>query len=205
MIIIGITGSIGMGKTTVSKMLRILKIPVFDSDKTVKEILDKNYDIIEKISEIWPESVMFHQKQKKINKEVLSNKIFESKNERKKLEKIIHPLVKKERTSFLKKYRKYFVVGLDIPLLYETKMDKVCDHIFLVNTTKKIQRKRVLNRDKISNSLFEKIIKSQLSFEEKIKFKPQIINTKRAKFFIFLKVIIILTKIQIGLILNNGK
>ena len=50
MIIIGITGSIGMGKTTVSKMLRILNIPVFDSDKTVKEILDKNYDIIEKIS-----------------------------------------------------------------------------------------------------------------------------------------------------------
>ena len=104
MIIIGITGSIGMGKTTVSKMLRILKIPVFDSDKKVKEILEKNYDIIEKISKIWPESVSFNQKQKKINKDVLSNKIFESKKERKKLEKIIHPLVKKERTSFLKKF-----------------------------------------------------------------------------------------------------
>ena len=52
MLIIGITGSIGMGKTTVSKMLRILKIPVFDSDKTVKEILDKNYDIIENISKL---------------------------------------------------------------------------------------------------------------------------------------------------------
>ena len=50
MIIIGITGSIGMGKTTVSKMLKILKIPVFDSDKKVKEILEKNHDIIEKIS-----------------------------------------------------------------------------------------------------------------------------------------------------------
>ena len=82
MIIIGITGSIGMGKTTVSKMLRILKIPVFDSDKTVKNILDKNYEIIEKISKTWPETVTFHQKQKKINKEILSNKIFESKNER---------------------------------------------------------------------------------------------------------------------------
>ena len=102
MIIIGITGSIGMGKTTVSKMLRILKIPVFDSDKKVKEILEKNYDIIEKISKIWPESISFNQKQKKINKVVLSNKIFKSKKERKKLEKIIHPLVKEERKSFLK-------------------------------------------------------------------------------------------------------
>ena len=68
MIIIGITGSIGMGKTTVSKMLRILKIPVFDSDRAVQEILEKNYDIIEKISKIWPESVSFHQTQKKLIK-----------------------------------------------------------------------------------------------------------------------------------------
>ena len=52
MIIIGITGSIGMGKTTVSNMLRILKIPVFDSDQIVNEILEKNYDVIEKISKI---------------------------------------------------------------------------------------------------------------------------------------------------------
>ena len=52
MLIIGITGSIGMGKTTVSKMLRILKIPVFDSDKKVKEILEKNHYIIERISKI---------------------------------------------------------------------------------------------------------------------------------------------------------
>ena len=68
MIIIGITGSIGMGKTTVSKMLRILKIPVFDSDTKVKEILEKNYDIIEKISKIWPETVLVNQKQKKLIK-----------------------------------------------------------------------------------------------------------------------------------------
>ena len=99
MIIIGITGSIGMGKTTVSKMLRILKIPVFDSDRVVKEILEKNYDIIEKITKIWPETVSLHQKQKKINKNDLSNKIFKSKKERKTLERMIHPLVKKERRS----------------------------------------------------------------------------------------------------------
>ncbi len=100
MIIIGITGSIGMGKTTVSKMLRTLKIPVFDSDKKVKEILEKNHDIIEKISKIWPETVLNNEKQKKINKEALSNKIFDDKKERIKLEKIIHPLVNKERKSF---------------------------------------------------------------------------------------------------------
>ena len=196
MIIIGITGSIGMGKTTVSNMLRILKIPVFDSDKKVKEILEKNYYIIDKISKIWPESVSFNQKQKKINKEILSNKIFESKNERKKLERIIHPLVKKERTSFLKKNEKYYVVGLDIPLLYETGMDKECDYIFLVHTLKQIQKKRVLMRPNMNDKKFELINNSQWSFEKKVKERPFVINTSFGKLITFIFVIFYLLKIK---------
>ena len=196
MIIIGITGSIGMGKTTVSKMLRILKIPVFDSDTKVKEILEKNYDIIEKISKIWPETVLVNQKQKKINKEILSNKIFESKKERKKLERIIHPLVKKERKSFLKKFEKYFVVGLDIPLLYETGMDKECDYIFLVHTTKKIQKRRVLIRPNMTEKKFELINNAQWSFKKKEKEKPYIINTSFGKLITFIIVIFYLFKIK---------
>ena len=196
MIIIGITGSIGMGKTTVSKMLRILEIPVFDSDRAVKEILEKNYDIIEKISKIWPESVSFHQKQKKINKNILSNKIFESKNERKKLERIIHPLVEKERTSFLKKFEKCFIVGLDIPLLYETGMNKECDYIFLVHTSKKIQKRRVLIRPNMTEKKFELINDSQWSFEKKEKKNPYIINTSFGKSITFIIVIFYLLKIK---------
>ncbi len=196
MIIIGITGSIGMGKTTVSKMLKILKIPVFDSDKKVKEILEKNYDIIEKISKIWPESVFFHQEQKKINKNVLSNKIFENKNERKKLERIIHPLVKKERTSFLEKKEKYLIVGLDIPLLYETGIDNECDYIFLVNTTKKNQKKRVLMRPNMSERKFELINSSQWSFQKKKKKKPFVIDTSFGKLITFIIVIFYFFKIK---------
>ena len=196
MIIIGITGSIGMGKTTVSKMLRILKIPVFDSDSKVKEILEKNNDIIDKILKIWPEAVSFNQKQKKINKEVLSNKIFDSKKEREKLERIIHPLVKKERTSFLKKNEKYYVVGLDIPLLYETGMNKGCDYIFLVHTTKRNQRKRVLKRPNMNEKKFELINNSQWSFEKKKKENPIIINTSFRKLITFIIVIFYLFKIK---------
>jgi dephospho-CoA kinase len=196
MIIIGITGSIGMGKTTVSNMLRILNIPVFDSDKKVKEILEKNYDIIEKISKIWPETVSLHQKQKKVNKKILSNKIFESKKERKKLERIIHPLVKKERKSFLKKFEKYFIVGLDIPLLYETGMDKGCDYIFLVHTTKEIQKKRVLMRPNMTEKKFNLINNSQWTFEKKEKKKPYIIITSYGKLITFIIVIFYLLKIK---------
>ena len=196
MIIIGITGSIGMGKTTVSNMLRILKIPVFDSDKKVKEILEKNSYIIDTISKLWPESVSLNKKQKKVNKKILSNKIFESKKERKKLERIIHPLVKKERKSFLKKFEKYFIVGLDIPLLYETGMDKGCDYIFLVHTSKKIQKKRVLMRPNMTDEKFELINNSQWSFEKKEKERPFVINTSFGKLITFILVIFYLFKIK---------
>ena len=196
MIIIGITGSIGMGKTTVSKMLRILKIPVFDSDKKVRDILEKNHYVIEKISKIWPDTVLSNQTQKKIDKLVLSNKIFRSKNERKKLEELIHPLVKKERVTFLRRSEKFSIVGLDIPLLYETGMDKDCDYVFLVNTTQKIQKKRVLMRPNMSEKRFELINNSQWSFEKKAKEKPLIINTSLGKTITFIIVLFYIIKIK---------
>ena len=96
MVIIGITGSIGMGKTTVSNMLAVLKIPIFDSDKKVKEILKKNQNVRKKISKIWPDTVSVKNNQEKVDKVALSNKIFKSNCSKVKMESIIHPIVKKE-------------------------------------------------------------------------------------------------------------
>ena len=130
MIIIGITGSIGMGKTTVSNMLRFLKIPVFDSDQQVSKILDKDFDIIEKISNIWPNTVSLHKKRKIINKFLLGNIIFKSVEERKKLEKLVHPLVKKERINFLKNSKSFSLVGLDIPYYMKQEWIKIVTMFF---------------------------------------------------------------------------
>ena len=201
MIIIGITGSIGTGKTTVSKMFKMLKIPIFDSDKKVKEILDRNKLVIEKISKIWPDAISSNQIQKKIDKIALSNKIFKNKKERKKLENIIHPLVEKERKTFLQNSNNCGIVGLDIPLLFETGIDKYCDYVFLMNTTKKIQRKRVLKRPNMTNKKFELINNAQWSFEKKIKEKPIIINTSFGKIITFVLVLfyLIIIKLRVKL------
>ena len=91
-----------------------------------------------------------------------------------------------------------------MPLIYETKTEKKYDMILLAYCNKKTQRKRVLNRDKISNSLFEKILASQLSFNDKIKFKPQVINTN-FRFFILIKICILLITTLIRLRSKNGK
>ena len=90
------------------------------------------------------------------------------------------------------------MVGLDIPLLYETGIDKTCDYIFLVSTTKKIQKKRVLMRPNMTEQKFENINNSQWTFEEKIKRKPFTISTSFGKIITLIIVIFCLFKIIIG-------
>ena len=118
---------------------------------------------------------------------------------------MLYPYLEIEKDKFEKTNFNKNILVYDVPLIYETKTEKKYDLILLTNCDLALQRKRVLNRDKISNSLFEKIIKSQLSFNEKIKFKPHIINTNTTKFFILFKIIILLAKIQFRLKLKNGK
>ena len=88
------------------------------------------------------------------------------------------------------------IVGLDIPLLYETGIDKKCDYVFLMKTSKKIQKQRVLKRPNMTEKKFELINNSQLSFEEKVKEKPLIINTSFGKIFTFIIVLFHLLKIK---------
>ena len=88
MIIIGITGSIGMGKTTISTMFRLLNIPVFDSDKEVKEILEKDKKVREKIANIWPETIVSFQNEKKLIKRCLVTKYSGQSMKRKHLKKL---------------------------------------------------------------------------------------------------------------------
>ena len=189
MIIIGITGSIGMGKTTVSSMLRFLGIPVFDSDKEVREILDKNVNVKNEIFKIWPKALYIEQKEKKINKIFLSDKVFKTKRDKEKLERIIHPLVEDLRISFIKQNHASYIIGLDVPLLYETGTDKVCNYIFLTNTSKKNQKKRVLLRQNMTEEKFNLINDSQWSFERKKNKNPFLISTSYGKLYSFINVL----------------
>ena len=197
---IGITGSIGTGKTTTANLFALFKVPVFNADKEIKKILNSE-KVKQKIQNKWPHAI----KGKKINKSKLKSIIFSNKYEKIRLEKLLYPYLEIEKDIFEKTNYKKNILVYDVPLIYETKSEKKYDLILLTNCDLALQRRRVLSRDKISNSLFEKIIKSQLSFSEKIKFKPHIINTNRAKFFILLKIVILLTKIQIRLKLEKWK
>ena len=201
MIIIGITGSIGMGKTTIAKILKFCKIPIFDADKEVKKILENNLSIKNKIKRKWPKCIYLQNNKEIIDKKKLGKIIFSNKTEKEKLEKIIHPIVNKKRDNFIieKKKEKFRLVGLDIPLLYETKTNQICDYILLASASEKTQKKRVLKRAEMTIDKFHKINKTQLSDYFKRKQKPIIISTDFGKIITFFSVIFYLILINLKL------
>ncbi len=185
MIIIGITGSIGMGKSTIANMLKQFKIPVFDSDKEVKDILENNDAVKEQICDLWPDVILTEKNKKEIDKNLLSNKIFGNRKYRKTLENIIHPQVKERRNIFIKSVEKSLIVALDVPLLYETGTDKVCDDVFLVYTDEKTQKKRVLARSSMTQKKLDLIKKAQWNDQKKRDKDPYLVTTSYGRFVSF--------------------
>lgn len=189
MIVIGVTGSIGMGKSTISSMLKLIKIPVYDSDFEVKKLLEKDQVIKEKIKSHWP-MVINEDKNQSINKKALSIIVFKNKDQKNILEKILHPIIEKKRNLFLKKNSdKKTFIALDIPLLYETGTDKICDYVFLAHTSDRQQRSRVLSRTGMTEEQYYAIKKNQWTNEEKKSKNPFIITTSYGKVVSFTLVI----------------
>ena len=199
MIIIGITGSIGMGKTTIASMFTKLNIPIHDSDATVGSLLDNDKNVINQIKEKWPSCIISFKNKNLINKVKLSDVIFKRKSQKRVLEGIIHPHVLYSRELFLKKNHttKNKFVGLDVPLLFETKTDKICNYVFLAYASPKIQKKRVLKRKNMTINKFENITNNQMSELQKKMKNPIVIRTDFGKTVTFFLVLINLIKIFI--------
>jgi len=195
--IIGITGSIGMGKSTISSMLTKLRIPVFDSDKQVSKVLENNRKIITKIGLKWPDAVILNDREIRVNKKVLGDIIFSNLSDKIFLEKLIHPIINQERDLFIQQNINHSVIALDVPLLFETKLHNICDFIFLANAKNEIQRSRVLKRKNMTHEKFDLIKKNQLSNAERKKLSTNIfiVSTDYGKMVTFILILGYLFKI----------
>ena len=161
MIKIGITGSIASGKTTASKILSHRRGPLFNADEVVKKLYKTSSfrRILFK---------KFKLKKKSNLKKILKNKIFNDRLNLLKLEKIIHPVVRKEMKKFSITHRKKEMIFYDIPLLVESKLMNYFDLIFFIKAKKKTRKKRFKNRggdEKLFNILNNK------QFSDRIKTK----------------------------------
>ena len=164
--IVGLTGGIASGKSTVSNLFRKYGIEIVDAEKVAKEVSEKK-ESIEKISNIFGKDIL--DSDGKIVREKLREKAFKNRELLQELNKIIHPQVmeyfkrKKEENS------KDEILIFDIPLLYETKMEYLCDKIIVVGVDVQKQIRRVVARDGSSEELAKKIIFNQMPLDEKIK------------------------------------
>ena len=184
--VVGITGGIGSGKSTLSEYLMKIGYAVHESDKTVSQIYNKpKKSFIKFLNENISKDVF---KNNKINKKIIAEIIFRNSHIKKKLEKYLHKEVKKSRHAFIKKNQKNKkgLIFVDVPLLFENKLEKEFDVVLCVIAKKNIRRKRVIKTKKFSKPILEKIFKSQISdIERKNRSKIVIYNNKTKNDFIF--------------------
>ena len=163
MIKIAITGNIGSGKSTITKIVRELGFKVFDSDSEVKKALTKK-DLINQISKEFKSKIPGLVKRNKIDKAKLGEFVFSKPEELKKLEQIVHPKVWESKEKFFEKNCNEQAVFLDIPLLFEKKLQSKFDFIIRTRVSEEVQKKRVLKRKNMTNDKFNNIRKAQISF-----------------------------------------
>ncbi|MEM9178623.1 MAG: dephospho-CoA kinase [Pseudomonadota bacterium] len=165
MIILGLTGSIGMGKSTTAKMFAEAGFPVYDADAAVHALYEKGGAAVGPLSERFGDIL----KDDGVDRAALRAKVVDDPDAMKDLEAIVHPLVGLSQMRFRQQAlesKKSFAV-LDIPLLFETGGDARCDHVAVVTAPADVQKARVLLRGEMTEDEFENIRAKQTPDAEK--------------------------------------
>ena len=169
MIVVGLTGSIGMGKTTANMAFASLGVRTWNADSEVHCLLSRGGAAVYPISKLFPKAFCDDPKGSYINRNILSKNIFQNAEALNVLEDILHPLVKKAQQKFLlvASMHRCSLVVLDVPLLFETHGDTQCDATIVVSAPPFVQKLRVLKRAGMTNEKFIDIIHRQMPDQEK--------------------------------------
>lgn len=171
--IIGITGTIASGKSTVSDYFIKQGYVVIDADKITKELQEQK-EVLKEFLEIFGESVLLENRS--LNRQKLREIVFQDKTALQKINRIMHPKVREKFEDVRSRTLKEEIVFFDIPLLFEAHFEDLCEKIILVCAEREVQIRRVIQRDNSSRELAEKIINSQAKEEEKRKKSDYIIE-----------------------------
>ena len=173
MIRIALTGSIGMGKSTVAKMFERAGIPVFDADAVVRQLQGPGGALVERIGARFPGTVEGAVLDRgKLAKAVLANA-----DEIAALEAIVHPAVREARQDFIEQNRAAPALIFEIPLLFETEGEGEFDKVIVVSAPATIQRERVLGREGMNEAKFAAMLARQMPDSEKRRRADFVIDT----------------------------
>ena len=173
MIRIALTGSIGMGKSTVAKMFEQCGVPVFDADAVVRELQSPGGGLVNKIGELFPGCVRCGT----LDRDCLAQIVLSDRAKLAELEAIVHPAVREAREAFVTAHRDAPALVFEIPLLFETGGDTEFDKVVVVSAPANIQRARVLARQGMTEAKLASILERQTPDEEKRKRADLVVDT----------------------------
>jgi len=176
MIVLGLTGSIGMGKSTAAAVLRRLGVPLYDADAEIHKMLGPAGSAVAAVEAAFPG---VRGEDGAIDRRRLGSRVFGKPAELRRLEKILHPMVRAVERSWVARQRAHGerLVVLDIPLLFETdRIDRV-DGVVVVSAPSRLQRQRVMRRPGMSAERFAAVLGSQLADREKRRRADFVVST----------------------------
>ena len=169
---LGLTGSMGMGKTSTASLFEKYSCGVWDADKAVHRLYGRGGEAVKPIAKFFPKAI----KEGSVNRTELKKYLSEDFDQITLLENIVHPLVSADREKFIER-TKHNINVFDIPLLFETGSNKIMDKVACVFVSKPIQMERIRSRKSMTENQIEKIMRQQMPIEEKCRLSDFVIET----------------------------
>jgi dephospho-CoA kinase len=179
MLLVGLTGSIATGKSTVSEMFRRKGAEIIDADHIAREVVEPGTEGLARIVREFGPGML--DEEGKLNRERLGARIFQNPAEREKLNRLLHPLIvnsMRAKTEKIKKEKDPDLLIWDVPLLIEGNLTQWVEAVILVYTPKEIQLERLMKRNALSKEEAEKRILAQMDIEEKKKYADYVIDNR---------------------------
>ena len=173
MIRIALTGSIGMGKSTVAAMFEEAGVPVFDADAVVRQLQSPGGGLVEKIGELFPGTV----RSGTLDRDCLAQIVLSDPKKLSALEALVHPAVREAREAFVREHGQAPALIFEIPLLFETGGESDFDKVIVVSAPAEVQRTRVLRRPGMHEAKLDSILERQTPDEEKRRRADFVIDT----------------------------
>ncbi len=196
MVILGLTGCIAMGKSAAADMFRRLGVPVHDADKAVHDLLAPGGGAVAAVAAAFPGAG----RDGAIDHETVAKRVFGDQQALRRLESILHPLVEIDQGSFLHAAarRRETLAVLDVPLLFETGGNDICDAVAVVSAPMRVQTERLLKRPGMTHERIEAIRRLQMSDGEKKRRADYVIPTGLGRAFTMRKIKEIVEDLRTG-------
>ena len=197
MIVLGLTGSIGMGKSNAASVFRRLGIPLYDADAEVHRLLVPGGRAVPAVKALFPDVC---DAAGGIDRQRLGRRVFGDQPALRRLEAILHPMVREAERRIVRsaRVRRAPLVVLDIPLLFETGATERCDYVLVVSAPPRVQRERVMRRPGMSEGRFAGILRAQLPDSEKRRRADFVVLTALARGATFRQLKAIIRRLRQG-------